>query len=191
MGTALLRNGHEDVSTSDPALIEEAKLSLIEMAETVEARVATGADDYVVVAEGSIWVHISASGNMFYAQYYLPKGTGPEVLGFWFPEDGRGMVSSDTIAISSKAKNPILAHHYINFLLDHDNALLNMSYEGFQPPLSTIDADTVVSAGYVPESLSSTVVRQEDFQNGLYLLELAPEVEAMWQDAWAEFRAGA
>jgi spermidine/putrescine transport system substrate-binding protein len=191
IGMTLLRNGHEDVNTSDPALIEEAKQSLIEMAETVDVRVATQNDDYVVIPEGNAWVHNSWSGNMVYAQYYLPKGTDVDVLGFWFPEDGRGMIASDTIAISSTAKNPVLAHEYINFLLDNDNALLNMSYEGYQPPLTSIEPSKVVSAGYVPENLSTTVVRQEDFQNGLYQLELAPDVEAMWQDAWAEFKTGA
>jgi spermidine/putrescine transport system substrate-binding protein len=191
IGMTLLRNGHEEVNTSDPALIEEAKQSLIEMAETVDVRVATQNDDYVVIPEGNAWVHNSWSGNMVYAQYYLPKGTDVDVLGFWFPEDGRGMIASDTIAISSKAKNPVLAHQYINFLIDNDVALLNMSYEGYQPPLTSIEPAKVVSAGYVPENLSTTVVRREDFQNGLYQLELAPEVEAIWQDAWAEFKTGA
>jgi spermidine/putrescine transport system substrate-binding protein len=191
IGMALLRNGHEDVNTSDPALIEEAKQSLIEMAKIVDVRVATQNDDYVVIPEGSAWVHTSWSGNMVYAQYYLPKGTDVDVLGFWFPEDGKGMIASDALVISSKAKNPVLAHHYINFLLDNDHALTNMSYEGYQPPLTSIEPGKVVSAGYVPENLSTTVVRREDFQNGLYQLELAPDVEALWQDAWAEFKTGA
>jgi spermidine/putrescine transport system substrate-binding protein len=191
MGITLLRNGHEDVNTGDPALIEETKLSLIEMADAVDVRVATANDDYVVLPEGSNWIHTSWSGNMVYAQYYLPQGVGPEVLGFWFPEDGRGMVASDAIAISADAKNPVLAHHYINFLLDDQNALVNMSYEGYQPPLTSIEPEKVVSAGYVPESLSTTVVRREDFQSGLYQLELTPDVESLWQDAWAEFKTGA
>jgi spermidine/putrescine transport system substrate-binding protein len=191
IGMTLLRNGHTDVNTSDPALIEEAKQSLIEMADAVDVRVATQNDDYVVLPEGSNWLHTSWSGNMVYAQYYLPKGTDVDVLGFWFPEDGKGMVASDTLAISSKAKSPVLAHEYINFLLDNDHALLNMSYEGYQPPLTSIEPDKVVSAGYVPENLSTTVVRREDFQSGLYQLELAPDVDAMWQDAWAEFKTGA
>ena len=191
IGMTLLRNGHTDVNTSDPALIEEAKQSLIEMADAVDVRVATQNDDYVVLPEGSNWLHTSWSGNMVYAQYYLPKGTDVDVLGFWFPEDGKGMVASDTLAISSKAKSPVLAHEYINFLLDNDHALLNMSYEGYQPPLTSIEPDKVVSAGYVPENLSTTVVRREDFQSGLYQLELPPDVDAMWQDAWAEFKTGA
>jgi hypothetical protein len=34
-------------------------------------------------------------------------------------------------------------------------------------------------------------VRPEDFDKGYTLLELAPEVDATWQNIWAEFKAGA
>lgn len=191
MGIAMLRNGHTEVNTDDPQLIEETKQSLIEMDRAVDVRVATANDDYVVLAEGSNWVHTSWSGNMVYTQYYLPKGVGTDVLGFWFPEDGKGIIGSDTIAISANAKNPVLAHHYVNFLLDNDVAFLNMSYEGYQPPLTAIEPGRVVEAGYIPENLASTVTRPEDFQVGYWQLELEPEVDQLWQDAWAEFKAGA
>jgi hypothetical protein len=79
----------------------------------------------------------------------------------------------------------------LNFLLDPDNAFLNMSYEGYQPPLNDIDLDRVLEAGFIPENLSSTVVRREDFQSGYYQVELEPEVEQLWQDAWSEFKSGA
>jgi spermidine/putrescine transport system substrate-binding protein len=191
MGLTLLRNGHEDINTSDPALIEETKQSLQEMDETVNVRVSSANDDYVTVAEGITSVHTSWSGNMVYAQYYLPKGTESDVLGFWFPEDGRGIVANDMIGVSATAKNPVLAHHYLNFLLDYDNAFLNMSYEGYQPPLIDIDLDRVLEAGFIPENLGSTVVRREDFQSGYYQVELEPEVEQLWQDAWSDFKSGA
>lgn len=191
MGITLLRNGHTDINTDDPVLIEETKQSLIEMDEAVDVRVATANDDYVVLGEGSNWVHTSWSGNMVYTQYYLPRGTGTDVLGFWFPEDGKGIVASDTMAISANAKNPVLAHHYLNFLLHNDVAFQNMSYEGYQPPLTAIEPGRVVEAGYIPENLASTVTRPEDFQVGFWQLELPPEVDGMWQDAWAEFKAGA
>jgi hypothetical protein len=34
------------------------------------------------------------------------------------------------------------------------------------------------------------VVRPEDFDNGVTLLELAPDVDARWQEIWADFKAG-
>jgi hypothetical protein len=35
------------------------------------------------------------------------------------------------------------------------------------------------------------VVTQDNFDTGSFLLELSPEVDGMWQDAWDEFKAGA
>ena len=43
----------------------------------------------------------------------------------------------------------------------------------------------------MPPHLDTTVVREEDFDTGYTLLELAPEVDALWQNIWAEFKSGA
>ena len=48
---------------------------------------------------------------MLNAQYYLPDGTGPEVLAYWQPETA--VISNDTMCVLSKAKSPVLAHLFI------------------------------------------------------------------------------
>ncbi|HSK17111.1 MAG TPA: extracellular solute-binding protein [Gaiellaceae bacterium] len=189
IGMALLRNGVEDVNTGDPAAIEQAKNDLIELIDLVNVKVS--AEDYSKVPEGSAWIHQSWSGSMISAPYYLPRGLDASVLGFWFPPEGGGVIGSDTITICRSAQNPVLAHHFLNFMLDEQNAYDNFAgFVGYQPPLTSIDPDRLVTDEVVPEHLASTIVRPEDFDRSQELLELAPADDAVWQNAWAEFKAG-
>jgi spermidine/putrescine transport system substrate-binding protein len=188
MGFALLREGN-DVNTSDPEQINAAGDALLEMTDAVGVKV--GGATYQALAEGSAVLIGDWGGDLNYARYYLPKGTSPDVLGFYWPPGG--VVGNDTMVISSQAKNPVLAHVLIDFLYDRENALENFSYEGFQPPLSGIERDEWLSRGNIPPSLSATIVEPEDFDPGKsqQLGGLRPEVEQLYQDAWAKFTAGA
>jgi hypothetical protein len=48
----------------------------------------------------------------------------------------------------------------------------------------------LVGSKVVPEHLASTVVTEEDFTKGYRILELAPDVEAVWENAYQEILAG-
>ena len=66
--------------------------------------------------------------------YYLPKGTKPDVISFWGPDEG-GVVQNDTLLIPSKSKRPVLAHAFLNFMLDKKNAYDNfVQFNGYTPP---------------------------------------------------------
>jgi spermidine/putrescine transport system substrate-binding protein len=128
---------------------------------------------------------------MIAAQWYLPSGTAPDVLGYWYPPSGGGVIGTDTMAVLKGAKNPVLAHHFLNFMLDEQNAYDNFSgFNGYQPPLTSLDPDRLVSDGVVPENLTTAVVRESDFVDGYQLLELPTDGAIAWQNAWAEFKAG-
>jgi spermidine/putrescine transport system substrate-binding protein len=95
------------------------------------------------------------------------------------------------IAVLRSAKNPVLAHHFLNFMLDEKHGYDNFAqFNGYQPPFVTIDPDGLVADGVVPENLRTAVVRESDFVNGNQPLELSPEGQTLWQNAWAEFKAG-
>ena len=114
------------------------------------------------------------------------------MLGYWYPPDGGGLIGSDTMAVLRSAKNPVLAHEFLNFMMDNDNAYANFyNFVGYQPPLNSLNPDLLVTDEVVPPHLDTTVVREEDFDTGYTLLELAPEVDALWQNIWAEFKSGA
>jgi spermidine/putrescine transport system substrate-binding protein len=186
----LLRNGITDVNTERPEDIELAKKELLSLVEAVNVKVST--DDYTNLPEGKAWVHQAWSGSMVSAQYYLPKGVGVETLKYWFPEDGRGAIGNDTLGVLRSAKNPVLAHHFLNFMLDEQNAYDNfVQFVGYQPPLVGIHPDRLVNDEVVPPNLKTAVVRQQDFDTGYFELELSPEGQTLWQNAWAEFKAGA
>jgi spermidine/putrescine transport system substrate-binding protein len=99
-------------------------------------------------------------------------------------------VANDTIVLNKDAKNPVLAHTFINFLLDKDVALTNFGYEGFQPPLVGVDREEFLKAGYIPKTLENTLVAEEDFTQGQPVLPLTAEQDQLYQDAWSKFKAG-
>ncbi|MGH3092142.1 MAG: ABC transporter substrate-binding protein [Gaiellaceae bacterium] len=186
----LLRNGVTDMNTDDAAALEQVRQDLLALTDAVNVK--TSVLDYTLVPEGRAWLHQAWSGDFVSAQYYLPEGVDYTVLGYWYPPDGGGLIGNDTIAIPREAKNPVLAHHFLNFMLDNDNAYANFyNFVGYQPPLTSLNPDRLVADEVVPEHLASTVVREEDFDTGVTLLELAPEVDAVWQNIWAEFKSGA
>jgi spermidine/putrescine transport system substrate-binding protein len=162
---------------------------LLALTDAVNIKVSV--QDYTYVPEGRAWVHEAWSGDFVSAQYYLPKGVDYTVLGYWYPPDGRGLIGNDAISIPRSAKNPVLAHHFLNFMLDETNAYENFyNFVGYQPPQVSLNPDRLVADEVVPPHLASTVVRPEDFDEGYTLLELAPDVDARWQAIWAEFKAG-
>ena len=185
----LLRNGITDLNTEKPEDIALAKDDLLSLIDAVNVKVS--AEDYSKVPEGAAWVHQAWAGSMVAAPYYLPKGVSSEAIGFWFPEDRVGPVGNDTIAVTRNAKNPVLAHHFLNFMLDETNAYDNfVNYVGYQPPLVSINPDRLVSDEVIPAHLTSTVIRESDLETGLWELELSPDGQDLWQNAWAEFKAG-
>ncbi len=190
IATVLLRNGLTDVNTSDPAALQAAGEAMSEWVDATNAKITTSATpDYQVLAEGSRALHVSWSGNMNYARYYLPEGTSTDVLGFYYPPGG--IVGNDIMVVSSKAQHPVLAHQFINFLYDRDNALDNFSYEGYQPPLTGVDRSEWLSRGYIPENLETTIVASEDFDRGQFVSELSAETDQLWQDVWTQFKVAA
>ena len=188
LGMALLRNGGSNFNSLDQAEMDAATDSLLELIDLVNVEVGPG--DYQKLAEGQSYVRYSWSGNMNYAQWYLPKGVSTDVLGYYYPPTGGWEVANDTIVLNKDAQNPVLAHTFINFLLDKDVALTNFGYEGFQPPLVGVDREEFLKAGYIPKTLENTLVAEEDFTQGQPVLPLTAEQDQLYQDAWSKFKAG-
>jgi spermidine/putrescine transport system substrate-binding protein len=185
----LLKNGIRDVNTEDPEHISLAKEELKSLIDSVNVKLST--DDYTNVPEGRAWVHQMWSGSAISAQWYLPEGTGADALGFWFPPDGRGVIGNDMVAIPRNAKNPVLAHHFLDYLLHEKHGYENFAnYVGYQPPFTSLDPDRLVKDGVVPANLKTAIVRQSDFESAYPLTELTPAGQTDWQNAWAEFKAG-
>ena len=130
------------------------------------------------------------SGDIINAQSYLPEGTGPEVLRYWFPADGKGMVDNDMLVTLKGGKNPVLAHLFLDHMLDTEVAMQNFSAIGYQPPQNSINPDALVSDGFIPQNLATAIVKPEWFDAGYRILELDPANDAAWQNVWRTFKAG-
>lgn len=184
----LVRSGDLDVNTDDPDKLDFALAELMKLSKDVNVKV--GAESYTKVPEGKAPIHHTWSGDMLSAIQYLPEGVDVELLGFWHPEDGRQIVGNDSIAIPTSAEHPVLAHLWLNYVLDVDNSLLNQSWIGYQAPITAIDPDRLVADELVPPNLESAIVRESDFDTGVQLMQLTPQVEEMWDAAWGKFNAG-
>jgi spermidine/putrescine transport system substrate-binding protein len=187
LGMTLLRRHFYDINTEDPKQIAKAQKDLSQL--TSIANVKVNVNDYTDLPSGKTWISQAWSGDIAGAPYYLPKGVKPSVLGYWSPK-AKAETQNDMITVLRTAKNPVLAHAFLNFMLDNKNGIDNFSWNGYIPPLEAIDPNTLVAQGYIPPNLSSTIVRKSDFVKGVTIDALTTKGQALWQDAWSNFKAG-
>jgi spermidine/putrescine transport system substrate-binding protein len=147
-------------------------------------------DGYKDIPEGRATVAQMWTGDIVSALQYLPEGTKPDVLGFWYPNDRKGIVNNDCMAVLAKAKHPVLAHLLINFLLDPANATDNYTFVGYQPALSATTADVLKKSVSMPDQLQTSLMTDSDVKNGYRILSLVPDVDKIYEDTFATFKAG-
>ena len=184
----LLKNGIYDLNTSSPAMIKRSERSLNQLTSLVDVHV--DESDYTNVPSGQIWIHQAFSGDMAAAASYMPKGVSVDVIGYWFPADGRGPVGNDVVTVPRSATNPVLAHLFINHLLELNTALENTSYIGYMQPIDGVTAQRLIREKIIPPALASTTVLPSQLTHGLRELELSPATNALWEQAWQEFAHG-
>jgi spermidine/putrescine transport system substrate-binding protein len=178
----LMKNGIFDLNTTDYRQINLARKSLEDLSSLVNVRIDN--NDYTEIPTGDTWIHHAWSGDMAAAPSYMPKGVNVDVVGYWFPTDGRGPVANDTNVVLRTATNPVLAHAYLNYFLDLPNVIENISYNGFMQPLTGVTPQVLVKEQILPPSLLSTIVLPSYFRRGVAELQLPVDVDALWQQAW-------
>jgi spermidine/putrescine transport system substrate-binding protein len=100
-------------------------------------------------------------------------------------------VQNDFLWVLRKSSKPVLAHAFLNFLLDRKNAYYNfVQYTGYTPPQNSIDGETLVKQGLIPKSLAPAILQPDQFANNQELLALSVAGTTRWQNAWSKFRAG-
>jgi spermidine/putrescine transport system substrate-binding protein len=186
MAMALLKNGIHDVNTGDKKHLDLVRRELLDLKKATNPLV--NVRDYVDLPEGKVGITEAWSGDMINSQYYGPKGFDPGILRYWsLPV--HAPVNNDNIAILKSGKNPVLAHLFLDYMLDFGNAMENFSWVGYQPPQATLNADLLVKQQFIPPNLRSTVVTESIWKTGARELELSPSVDSAWHDVWSEFKA--
>ncbi len=185
----LMKNGIFNLNTTNQAQIAAAGKALQQLSTMTNVHIDN--NDYTEVPNGQIWIHHAWSGDMAAAPGYLPKGVSPDVLGYWFPQDGKGPVGNDTIAILNGAKSPVLAHLFLNYMLDLPNVLTNISYNGYMQPLTAVTPQRLVTEGLLAKNLTSTAVLPAYFRRGVMELQLPVPTDVLWQQTWQTVSHGA
>jgi spermidine/putrescine transport system substrate-binding protein len=189
IGMALMRRGIVDLNTEDPKLIDRAAADLQELDRSVGVKVSIS--DYETLPAGRIFLHQSWSGDLISAVLsYLPKGTRPDVLSYWQQPES-GPIFNDCICVAADAAKPVLAHRFLEHMLDSDVAYENFAgFVGYQPPQNSIDPTALLDKGIVPETLRDAVVTRESYARGNAYLTLTSDGDQLWSKAWARFRSG-
>jgi len=183
----LMKNGNFNLNTTNPNQINAAGKSLQDLAHLTNVHIDN--NDYTLIPSGQIWIHHAWSGDIAAAQYYMPKGVNVDVIGYWFPPDGRGPVANDTIAVLNGAPNPVLAHLFLNYMLDFNNAMTNISFNGYMQPINGVTPQRLVKEQILPPSLMSTAVLPSYFRRGVMQLQIPVATNALWQQAWLQAKS--
>ena len=189
---ALLRKGHKDINTEDPALIDQAVSDLKELYGICNVKV--GDLQYQTVPEDKAWLNQAWSGDMLAASfYYLPKPSVGKLLRFWNPGRGNGPIQNDMWSVCSTTKKPVLAHLFINYMLDNGVGYSNfINFNGYQPPLNEINPDELISKQLIPENLRNSVLTEADLgPDSLQEMTLTTKGQQLWQNGYSQFLTGA
>ncbi len=139
------------MNTEDEGELNEAYEWLVKCVETMEPEIVT---DEIIdnMAQGRKAMGLIYSGD---AVYVMSEN---ENMGFYMPRTGTNQWS-DAMVIPTNAKNPELAHEFINFASSYDGAYDNSSYVGYTSSnqevmndLSGVDGDYEGIDAYIPRT---------------------------------------
>jgi spermidine/putrescine transport system substrate-binding protein len=193
---ALLKNGISNLNTGNPKNINEAQQTLVSLINAVNVRTSINGV-YIGIPKGTYDIHQAWSGDIVAAWQYTPVQNMKtwQTLGYWFPSNRKGAIFNDTITIPANAQNPVLAHHFLDWMMTYKNAMLNFTWNGYQPPQRKADPATLTTTDsyygepYVFPWLSDAVVHESDFHTGYFQEELTPQVDQLWHNAWQAFNS--
>lgn len=139
------------MNTENEKEINEAYEWLVKCVQTMEPEIVT---DEIIdnMAQGRKALGLIYSGD---ATYVISEN---ENMGYYLPETGTNLWS-DAMVIPKNAKNPELAHAYINYATNYEGAYDNSSYVGYtssnqevMDTLSGEDGDYEGIDSYIPRS---------------------------------------
>lgn len=114
------------MNTTDEKELNDAYNWLVQCVETMSPEIVT---DEIIdnMAQARKALGLIYSGD---AAYVMSEN---ENMGFYMPETGTN-IWSDAMVIPANAKNPELAHAFINFVSSYEGAMDNSSYVGYTSP---------------------------------------------------------
>jgi spermidine/putrescine transport system substrate-binding protein len=193
---ALFHNGVRDPSQATEEELVAAGDALVELIDLVNILYRIDGS-YAGLPEGRYAIHQAWSGDLVNSQYFWPGGVDLGTTRYLWPAKSEGStapgpISSDTMTVLKGAEHPVLAHQFINFMLDEANALKNFEYVGYQPPQIGLTAEYLVSEEWLLPHLEPALVLPEDFELDTAWVQgpLDAATEALWVEEWNRATSG-
>ena len=138
------------MNTSSEKVLQEAYEWLVSCVQTMKPEIVT---DEIIdnMAQGRKALGLIYSGD---AAYVMAEN---EDMGYYLPESGTNLWS-DAMVIPANAKNPELAHEFINFVSDYEGAYDNSSFVGYTSANQEV-MDTLYGEGGEYEGIDAYMPR--------------------------------
>ena len=161
------------MNTSDESQIQEAYNWLVQCVQTMKPEIVT---DEIIdnMAQGRKALGLIYSGD---ATYVINEN---ENMGYYLPEGGTNQWS-DAMVIPKNAKNPELAHAFINYASDYDGAYDNSSYVGYTSANKKVMKDLYGKGGEF-EGIDAYIPRTDNKNDEVfeYNEETKKEISNLW-----------
>lgn len=168
------------MNTADNGELQEAYDWLIQCVETMEPEIVT---DEIIdnMAQGRKALGLIYSGD---AAYVMSEN---EDMGYYLPEEGTNQWS-DAMVIPANAKNPELAHEFINFVCSYEGAYDNSSYVGYTSPNAEVMAELSGEGGDF-EGINAYIPRTDNVNDEVF--EFNEQTRKVISNLWSKVKIAA
>ena len=173
-------------------LVSGAELNSVEEADVEQAKAwALGikpelrgfsTDDVQNMVSGNAWIHHGWNGDVVNIRNQVDA---PENYSFQKCSEGIPL-GTDCFAIPANAEHPGTALTFMNFMLEPENAAMNIEYMGYPMPYTGPDE---TFAGLVKDDPAINV-SVEDLESGQQFENLGADGRRLWDQTWTEIKAG-
>lgn len=168
------------MNTTNEKEIQDAYNWLVQCVETMDAEIVT---DEIIdnMAQGR-----KALGNMYSgdATYVMEEN---ENMGYYMPETGTNLWS-DAMVIPKNAKNPELAHAFINYASDYEGAYDNSSYVGYTSANQEV-MDDIYGEGGDYEGIEAYIPRIDNPEDEVFVYN--EDTKKIMGDLWSRVKIAA
>lgn len=168
------------MNTDDENELQAAYDWLVRCVQTMEPEIVT---DEIIdnMAQGRKALGLIYSGD---AAYVMSEN---EDMGFYLPESGTNLWS-DAMVIPANAKNPDLAHEFINHVCDYEGAYDNSSYVGYTSANQEV-IDELSGEGGDYEGINAYLPRTDNANDEVFVFN--DETRKIISNLWSKVKIAA
>lgn len=168
------------MNTTNETEIQEAYNWLVQCVQTMNTEIVM---DEIIdnMAQGRKALGLIYSGD---ATYVMSEN---ENMGYYLPESGTNLWS-DAMVIPKNAKNPELAHAFINYASDYDGAYDNSSYVGYTSANKEVMNDLSGEGGEF-EGINAYIPRTDNPNDEIF--EYNEDTKKIISDLWSRVKIAA